>query len=42
MREPLGDVLFFAGEAPDTGYAGTVAGAFGSGARAARQVLAHI
>jgi monoamine oxidase len=35
-------VLSFAGEATDTEYAGTVAGALGSGARAARQVLARL
>lgn len=39
LAEPLADTLFFAGEATDTaGEASTVAGAFGSGARAAAEV----
>lgn len=40
LAAPLGESLFFAGEATDTeGEAGTVAGAVQSGTRAARQVL---
>jgi monoamine oxidase len=37
---PCEDTLFFAGEALDQQYPGTVAGALGSGEHAARQVLA--
>jgi monoamine oxidase len=38
---PLGDVLFFAGEATDiSGNNGTVQGAIASGKRAARQIRA--
>jgi monoamine oxidase len=41
LAQPLLDTLFFAGEAADCeGEAGTVAGAFQSGSRAAREVLA--
>ncbi|HXJ54354.1 MAG TPA: NAD(P)/FAD-dependent oxidoreductase [Burkholderiales bacterium] len=39
LAEPLGDTLFFAGEATDAEEAGTVAGALRSGERAAREVL---
>lgn len=40
LAEPLGGVLFFAGEATDqAGEAGTVAGAIMSGQRAAREIL---
>ena len=40
LAAPLRNTLFFAGEAADTEEAGTVAGAFRSGMRAAREVLA--
>lgn len=41
LARPIANTLFFAGEATDTsGQASTVAGAFGSGQRAAKQVLA--
>jgi len=39
LRKPLGNTLFFAGEATDADEAGTVAGALRSGARAAREIL---
>jgi monoamine oxidase len=39
LAEPLGETLFFAGEAFDIEYATTVAGALGSGERAARRIL---
>ena len=43
LAEPVGNTLFFAGEATDsTGQAGTVAGALLSGQRAARQVLTSL
>lgn len=43
LAEPLQDTLFFAGEATDAGDdATTVAGALGSGERAAREVLSCI
>lgn len=42
LARPLGDRLFFAGEATDTDYEGTVAGALGSGQRAAEQVLERV
>lgn len=42
LTRPLGDRLFFAGEATDADYEGTVAGALGSGQRAARQVLERL
>ena len=42
LGEPLGDTLFFAGEATDPEEAGTVNGALRSGVRAAGQVLAAI
>jgi monoamine oxidase len=42
VARPLGDVLFFAGEATDATDAGTVAGALNSGARAAREVLERL
>jgi len=38
LASPLGDTLYFAGEATDTEEAGTVAGALRSGTRAAREV----
>jgi len=40
LAKPLSGTLFFAGEAADTSEAGTVEGAFRSGMRAAREVLA--
>lgn len=40
LAAPCEDTLFFAGEALDQEFPGTVAGALGSGERAARQVLA--
>jgi monoamine oxidase len=40
LGEPWAETLFFAGEALDLQYPGTVAGALGSGTRAARQLLA--
>jgi monoamine oxidase len=40
LREPSADTLFFAGEALDLRYPGTVAGALGSGEHAARKLLA--
>lgn len=39
LAEPVADRLFFAGEATDVEYEGTVAGALASGARAAEQIL---
>ena len=39
LAEPVGGVLFLAGEATDEDQPGTVEGAFSSGDRAARQVL---
>lgn len=43
LAEPVDDTLFFAGEACDTdGESATVGGALESGARAARQLLAHM
>ncbi len=42
LSRPLGERLFFAGEATDAEYEGTVAGALASGARAAEQVLATL
>jgi monoamine oxidase len=42
LARPLGDRIFFAGEATDAEYEGTVAGALGSGQRAANQVLATL
>ncbi|HLK39914.1 MAG TPA: FAD-dependent oxidoreductase, partial [Polyangiaceae bacterium] len=42
LEQPLGDVLFFAGEATSPPpWNGTVEGALGSGARAARKVAAR-
>jgi monoamine oxidase len=41
LARPLLDTLFFAGEAADDEEAGTVAGAFRSGMRVAREVLAQ-
>ncbi len=40
LASPVGDALFFAGEATDAEEAGTVAGALRSGMRAARELLA--
>jgi monoamine oxidase len=40
LARPLGDTVFFAGEATDSDEAGTVAGALRSGIRAAREILA--
>jgi len=40
LSDPIADTLFFAGEATDPLYAGTVHGAMNSGERAARQLLA--
>ena len=40
LAAPLAATLYFAGEATDTEQAGTVAGAFESGRRAARELLA--
>jgi monoamine oxidase len=43
LGEPLGDTLFFAGEATnDTGDQGTVHGALASGKRAAREILKRL
>src|SRR5690606_10664414 len=39
LAQPADDRLFFAGEATDVPYEGTVAGAMASGVRAAEQVL---
>ena len=39
LARPVANVLFFAGEATDSGSSGTVEGAISSGKRAARQVL---
>jgi len=39
LASPLGDTLYFAGEATDTDESGTVAGALRSGIRAAHEVL---
>ena len=39
LASPLGNTLYFAGEATDTDEAGTVAGALRSGERAAREIL---
>ena len=39
LAAPIGDTVFFAGEATDSEEAGTVAGALRSGIRAARQAL---
>ena len=39
LAQPLGDTLFFAGEATSIDDSGTVAGALASGQRAAREVL---
>ena len=40
LSRPLDDRLFFAGEATDAEYEGSVAGALASGVRAAHQVIA--
>jgi monoamine oxidase len=42
LAEPVERTLFFAGEALDLSYPGTVAGALGSGEHAARQLLATL
>ena len=39
LAAPIGDTLFFAGEATDTEESGTVAGALRSGERAAQQLV---
>jgi monoamine oxidase len=39
LAQPLGDRLYFAGEATDPEYEGTVVGAIQSGARAANEIL---
>lgn len=39
LAEPLGDTLYFAGEATDTEQSGTVGGALASGMRAGREIL---
>ena len=39
LATPVEDTLFFAGEATDSHHSGTVAGAFASGVRAAREIL---
>ncbi|TMQ21390.1 MAG: FAD-dependent oxidoreductase [Deltaproteobacteria bacterium] len=42
LARPLGERLFFAGEATDADYEGSVAGALASGVRAAHQVLRQL
>jgi len=42
LATPLGDVLYFAGEATDADYQGSVAGALRSGYRAADQILERV
>jgi monoamine oxidase len=42
LARPVENVLFFAGEATDSGSSGTVEGAIASGRRAARQVLQRV
>lgn len=42
LARPLGDTLYFAGEATDAEYEGSVAGALMSGERAAHQILERI
>ena len=42
LARPVGDVLFLAGEATDSGSSGTVEGALASGKRAARQALERL
>lgn len=42
LARPLGDRVFFAGEATDAEYEGTVSGALASGARAANDVLRYL
>src|SRR6185437_300484 len=42
LAEPLGEQLFFAGEAADPAVSGTVEGALQSGRRAAREVLQRL
>jgi monoamine oxidase len=42
LARPVGNVLFFAGEATDSGSSGTVEGALASGRRAAKQVLVRL
>jgi monoamine oxidase len=41
LARPLGNRLYFAGEATDPDYEGTVAGALASGVRAANQLIEH-
>jgi len=42
LARPLADTVFFAGEATDGDYEGTIAGALASGSRAAHQVIRAI
>ena len=42
LARPVGNMLFFAGEATDSGSSGTVEGAIASGKRAAGQVLERV
>lgn len=42
LARPLGDKLYFAGEATDAAYEGTVAGALASGVRAATQIVRRL
>lgn len=42
LARPLGDTVYFAGEATDAEYEGSVAGALNSGERAARQIVEHM
>jgi monoamine oxidase len=39
FREPVGQTLWFAGEATDTDFYGTIAGAYNEGVRAATEIL---
>ena len=41
LAAPLGNTLFFAGEATSVGHVGTVHGAIQSGQRAGEEILAH-
>jgi monoamine oxidase len=42
LATPLGDVLYFAGEATDAEYEGSIAGALRSGERAAHQIISRL
>jgi monoamine oxidase len=42
LARPVGNVLFFAGEATDSGSSGTVEGAIASGKRSVKQVLERV